>query len=152
MVLWLGQVADEGGGVPRSDLPLLWTFFYTTAPPDLQVAGHGSDSCGRGRRKRSDWLVVGGQDVESLPTTHSLKDAEELAASNRSHLVFPNVGTEPVLAGHGMGLPLSRIYARCVGLVVTSTRCARPTGGTAELPCLTAACMARSGTSAATCR
>lgn len=32
-----------------------------------------------------------------------------------SPYTFPNVGTEPVLAGHGMGLPLSRIYARYFG-------------------------------------
>eukprot|EP00952_Eustigmatos_sp_NYUAD-ZCMA_P009042 37437-Eustigmatos_ZCMA.PRE.1 len=26
------DVADEGGGVARSDMGLLWTFFYTTFP------------------------------------------------------------------------------------------------------------------------
>jgi hypothetical protein len=44
-------------------------------------------------------------------------DGEGLNGSSPSNtplnpLVFPNVGTEPILAGHGMGLPLSRIYAR----------------------------------------
>jgi pyruvate dehydrogenase kinase 2/3/4 len=25
------EISDEGGGIPRSDLPLVWTYMYTTA-------------------------------------------------------------------------------------------------------------------------
>lgn len=45
-------------------------------------------------------------------------EAAEVASQGgapTSPYTFPNVGTEPVLAGHGMGLPLSRIYARYFG-------------------------------------
>jgi hypothetical protein len=43
------QVSDEGGGIPRSGLPKMWTYLYTTAKSPLeemertQAATEGSD-------------------------------------------------------------------------------------------------------------
>ena len=28
------KISDEGGGIPRSEVPLVWTYTYTTAQPD----------------------------------------------------------------------------------------------------------------------
>src|ERR1700676_4653184 len=28
------KVSDEGGGIPRSAIPLVWTYMYTTAEPE----------------------------------------------------------------------------------------------------------------------
>lgn len=30
------QVSDEGGGIPRSGLPRIWTYLYTTARSPLE--------------------------------------------------------------------------------------------------------------------
>ncbi|KAI8619000.1 mitochondrial branched-chain alpha-ketoacid dehydrogenase kinase-domain-containing protein [Chytriomyces sp. MP71] len=36
------KVSDEGGGIPRSGMPLIWTYLYTTAPKqDLEDAKSG---------------------------------------------------------------------------------------------------------------
>lgn len=34
---WIRQISDEGGGIPRSGLPKIWTYLYSTAknPVDL---------------------------------------------------------------------------------------------------------------------
>lgn len=42
------QVSDEGGGIPRSGLPKMWTYLYTTAKSpldgmDRSSATEGSD-------------------------------------------------------------------------------------------------------------
>jgi len=38
------KVADEGGGIPRSGLPQIWTYLYSTAaPPDLESLSAQSD-------------------------------------------------------------------------------------------------------------
>ncbi|KAM0748315.1 pyruvate dehydrogenase kinase [Meredithblackwellia eburnea MCA 4105] len=38
------KISDEGGGIPRSAVPLVWTFMYTTANPDnLDTALHSLD-------------------------------------------------------------------------------------------------------------
>ena len=37
------QVSDEGGGIPRSGLPRIWTYLYSTARsplPDVDSEGH----------------------------------------------------------------------------------------------------------------
>ena len=43
-----GQVSDEGGGIPRSGLPRIWTYLYSTAPVATQnqrACSHGSLCC-----------------------------------------------------------------------------------------------------------
>ena len=30
------KVADQGGGITRSNLPKIWEYFYTTAPIDFE--------------------------------------------------------------------------------------------------------------------
>lgn len=45
--LALLQVSDEGGGIPRSGLPRIWTYLYSTANSplsDMDVEGEGEDS------------------------------------------------------------------------------------------------------------
>jgi pyruvate dehydrogenase kinase 2/3/4 len=40
------QVSDEGGGIPRSGLPRIWTYLYSTAQsplPDMDDSGEGAD-------------------------------------------------------------------------------------------------------------
>ena len=41
------QVSDEGGGIPRSGLPNIWTYLYSTAEsplPELDDTNEGEDS------------------------------------------------------------------------------------------------------------
>lgn len=41
------QVSDEGGGIPRSGLPRIWTYLYSTAEsplPELDDTNEGEDS------------------------------------------------------------------------------------------------------------
>jgi len=137
-------VADEGGGVPRSDLRLLWTFFYTTFPPSipsspapLAAGGAGGGSLdenvtvtvrkgGReGGRRGGEGVIAlvdsslktkkggrreggrkGGRDKNSfLSLSHSMNNMKHkqnaAGGAASSPFTFPNVGTEPVLAGHG---------------------------------------------------
>jgi pyruvate dehydrogenase kinase 2/3/4 len=38
------KVSDEGGGIPRSGMPVVWTYMYTTAqPPELDTEMNKSD-------------------------------------------------------------------------------------------------------------
>ena len=40
------QVSDEGGGIPRSGMPRIWTYLYSTAAsplPDMVDAAEGAD-------------------------------------------------------------------------------------------------------------
>lgn len=48
------KIADEGGGAPRSDMDLLWTYYYTTANkflvganalPPVSVRNHSFPLC-----------------------------------------------------------------------------------------------------------
>lgn len=63
------QVADEGGGIPRSGMPRIWTYLYTTSESPLSVM-----------------------------------DAD-----------LDGVDGPAVMAGYGVGLPISRLYARYFG-------------------------------------
>jgi pyruvate dehydrogenase kinase 2/3/4 len=44
------QVSDEGGGIPRSGLPRMFTYLYSTAsnPPELDGPNEGSSMAGYG--------------------------------------------------------------------------------------------------------
>lgn len=67
------RISDEGGGIKRKNLDMVWSYLHTTAKsPPLLV---GAEDVGRGG---------GGSNV-------------------------------PALAGYGVGLPLSRLYARYFG-------------------------------------
>jgi pyruvate dehydrogenase kinase 2/3/4 len=46
----LMQVSDEGGGIPRSGLPKIFTHLYSTAknPPDLDGPNEGATMAGYG--------------------------------------------------------------------------------------------------------
>ena len=37
------KISDEGGGIPRSGMPLIWSYMYTTAKPLLDIDS-GMDS------------------------------------------------------------------------------------------------------------
>eukprot|EP00002_Diphylleia_rotans_P024619 TRINITY_DN4869_c0_g1_i2.p1 TRINITY_DN4869_c0_g1~~TRINITY_DN4869_c0_g1_i2.p1 ORF type:complete len:241 (+),score=46.44 TRINITY_DN4869_c0_g1_i2:161-883(+) len=60
------KISDEAGGIPRSGLPFLWTYMYSTAPPPAEGAEYGTDGV-------------------------------------------------PPIAGFGIGLPITRLYARYFG-------------------------------------
>jgi pyruvate dehydrogenase kinase 2/3/4 len=36
------KISDEGGGIPRSGIPLIWTYLYTTASPGQDVLAHAN--------------------------------------------------------------------------------------------------------------
>jgi pyruvate dehydrogenase kinase 2/3/4 len=47
------KISDEGGGIPRSEVPLVWTYMYTTAQsedldPDFQASDFKSPMAGFG--------------------------------------------------------------------------------------------------------
>jgi len=72
------KISDQGGGIPRSSMPSVWTYMYSTAqqPGSTDVT----------QRSRSSLDV----DRESVSQTGAL-------------------------AGYGVGLPMSRLYARYFG-------------------------------------
>lgn len=37
------KISDEAGGIPRSEMPLVWTYTYTTAHPDELDPGENMD-------------------------------------------------------------------------------------------------------------
>eukprot|EP01097_Dermamoeba_algensis_P003270 TRINITY_DN2304_c0_g1_i2.p2 TRINITY_DN2304_c0_g1~~TRINITY_DN2304_c0_g1_i2.p2 ORF type:complete len:168 (-),score=30.95 TRINITY_DN2304_c0_g1_i2:259-762(-) len=71
------KISDEGGGIPRSSMPKIFTYLYTTAT-----------------------------NVKKILDSESMRDFDR----------------EAPLAGLGVGLPLSRLYARYFGgdLTITS--------------------------------
>lgn len=79
------RISDEGGGISRARLQDIWKFTYTTC-------------------KKTPW--------EALHSRHG-KPATADSASNP--LQRPRPGAAGVLAGYGVGLTLSRLYAQYFG-------------------------------------
>jgi len=50
------KIADEGGGIPRSNMNKIWSYLYTTADPSVQD-GLRSDGSGHGSRTGGDHSV-----------------------------------------------------------------------------------------------
>ena len=81
------RVSDEGGGIPRSQLPNMFSFLHSTAP-----VAPGAPGSKEAEKVRSSLDLPGS--VGQMRATSS---------------------NTPVLAGWGVGLPLSRTYARYFG-------------------------------------
>ncbi|CAB1096941.1 unnamed protein product [Ectocarpus sp. CCAP 1310/34] len=85
------KIVDEGGGIRRSDLQRVWSYMYSTAPKPTA------------------------SQLTGVPLDHmsGMRLKEEEAALNRA--TEPEPGETFAFAGYGMGLPLSRLYARYFG-------------------------------------
>ncbi|CAM9200874.1 unnamed protein product [Ectocarpus sp. 8 AP-2014] len=85
------KIVDEGGGIRRSDLQRVWSYMYSTAPKPTA------------------------SQLTGVPLDHmsGMRLKEEEAALIRA--TEPEPGETFAFAGYGMGLPLSRLYARYFG-------------------------------------
>ncbi|CAN0418257.1 unnamed protein product [Ectocarpus sp. 12 AP-2014] len=85
------KIVDEGGGIRRSDLQRVWSYMYSTAPKPTA------------------------SQLTGVPLDHmsGMRLKEEEAALTRA--TEPEPGETFAFAGYGMGLPLSRLYARYFG-------------------------------------
>eukprot|EP00931_Biecheleriopsis_adriatica_P065009 TRINITY_DN39640_c0_g1_i1.p1 TRINITY_DN39640_c0_g1~~TRINITY_DN39640_c0_g1_i1.p1 ORF type:complete len:438 (-),score=84.66 TRINITY_DN39640_c0_g1_i1:12-1325(-) len=83
------RISDEGGGIPRDQLPHVWSYLYTTAEPiEVPVSRRSVDA-------PADLSRLLGQ---------------------KAREAVPNAGIcGSPLAGLGCGLPLSNLYARHLG-------------------------------------
>ncbi|CAM9344143.1 unnamed protein product [Pylaiella littoralis] len=90
------KIADEGGGASRSEMEQLWTYYYTTANKFLV-----------GNAQLPDILAGSQEETNSAGPAVNGAATATAAGAVESPL--------PPLAGFGMGLPLSRVYARYFG-------------------------------------
>ncbi|CAN0107913.1 unnamed protein product [Ectocarpus sp. 8 AP-2014] len=86
------KIADEGGGASRTEMEQLWTYYYTTANKFLVGNANLPD------------MLTGSPEETSTANTGAVQGS----AGEVDHPL-------PPLAGFGMGLPLSRVYARYFG-------------------------------------
>eukprot|EP00471_Norrisiella_sphaerica_P009004 CAMPEP_0184503008 /NCGR_PEP_ID=MMETSP0113_2-20130426/51626_1 /TAXON_ID=91329 /ORGANISM="Norrisiella sphaerica, Strain BC52" /LENGTH=433 /DNA_ID=CAMNT_0026892405 /DNA_START=388 /DNA_END=1689 /DNA_ORIENTATION=- len=88
------KVIDEGGGIPRSEIKPIWNFFHSTAETPTNTAGtmHSSEEMGQ-------WVDM-------------IREKKDEAG-----VIIP----ASALAGYGVGLPLSRLFARYFGGDITIT-------------------------------
>jgi hypothetical protein len=92
------KVSDEGGGIPRSQMDSVWSYLYTTANNTVQ------------ERVLQQQKSTAQEQLSSLSSL-SDGDAEAPHVANAAAAL----GTSPILAGLGFGLPMARAYARYFG-------------------------------------
>jgi hypothetical protein len=92
------KVSDEGGGIPRSQMDSIWSYLYTTANNTVQ------------ERVLQQQKSTAQEQLSSLSSL-SDGDAEAPHVANAAAAL----GTSPILAGLGFGLPMARAYARYFG-------------------------------------
>lgn len=83
------KVSDEGGGIPRSELPKIWSYEYTTIPDEEVQNSVAANEAPVDSEGSED---IDGDEEEEEPVTF------------RSNFV-----------GMGYGLPISRVFARYFG-------------------------------------
>eukprot|EP00953_Heterococcus_sp_UTEX-ZZ885_P040049 20499-Heterococcus_DN1.PRE.1 len=83
------KIEDRGGGIKRSDLELVWSYMFSTAPkPNPELFG-------------------------SVPLDHMTGYSRRQLSTELE--LTPNKNSTFAFAGWGIGLPLARLYARYFG-------------------------------------
>lgn len=88
------KISDEGGGIPRSGMARIFSYFYTTAPPQFDEDDDDDDR---------DTVSVGASPAYSV--------GQGEAQRRRA----PDFSTALPMSGLGVGLPLSRVFAKYFG-------------------------------------
>jgi signal transduction histidine kinase len=89
------KVSDEGGGIPHSAIPRIWSYLYSSSPKSISESIDAvRETSGKGSPKTADSDTLGVTD-DGSPKTIDYLDAS--------------------LCGFGHGLPASRQYARLFG-------------------------------------
>lgn len=100
------KVSDQGGGIPRKDMPRIWSYLYTTTNPTSteelvnQIQGGGSSGGGGG----------GGRSSGS-----SQDDGVDAAGGHPTNAVGPSGDSSTPMSGLGYGLPISKVLSEYFG-------------------------------------
>eukprot|EP00472_Partenskyella_glossopodia_P003728 CAMPEP_0197520096 /NCGR_PEP_ID=MMETSP1318-20131121/5411_1 /TAXON_ID=552666 /ORGANISM="Partenskyella glossopodia, Strain RCC365" /LENGTH=432 /DNA_ID=CAMNT_0043071475 /DNA_START=337 /DNA_END=1635 /DNA_ORIENTATION=+ len=89
------KIIDEGGGIARSELKPIWNFFHSTADTPDHEEGSGI--------------------YDSTTIGHWIDVIKEKQNREEGQIAVP----PSALAGYGVGLPLSRLFARYFGGDIT---------------------------------